>query len=154
MTFKQYKTVQIAVLILISIIFSQTFAANSLALSLGVLLAGSLLLLFLRKRVKEVILDEMSYAIGGKAALAAIQIFCWLAVIMMLAANAMKHFNPIYGTVCNIMAFSACLLMLIYSASYQFFAKISWKDPKLIITLLLVLIFFSFFILSVFVKPL
>lgn len=154
MTLKQYSITRIIVVILLSASFSWTYANKNLPLGLSLLLVASLVLMFLRKQVKEIMLDEMSYALGGKAALAAMQIFCWLTVIAMLATNAVKTVNPMYGGVSNILAFSACLLMLIYSACYRFFAKESWMDLNFIFTLLLVLLFCGFFIFSVFVKPL
>lgn len=138
--------------ILLAAAFSQTYATNNLALGLSLLLIGSLSLFFLRKRVTEVIVDEMVYAIGGKAALAAVQIYSWLAVIIMLVAGSLKQINPALAMVSNTMAFSACALMLIYSASYYFFAKSSWKDPKFIFTAILVLIFIAFFAAGIFMK--
>jgi len=153
MTSKQFKIIKMIVVVLLASAFSFTYATNNLILGLALLLIGTLTLLFFQKRVDEVMVDEMVYAIGGKAALTAIQIYCWLAVILMLFARSMKQANPlVFSLTANVLAFSTCVLMLIYSATYYFFAKTSWKDPKFIFATILALIFIAFFVVGIFMN--
>lgn len=152
MTAKQFQLIRIIVVILLALMFSFAYVINNLILSLSLILMGILTLFLLRKRVDEVMIDEMVHTISGKAALAAIQIYSWLAIIVMLAANSVAQTNLVYAVIGNTLAFSVCALMMIYSAAYYFLAKSSWKDPKFIFSAILALIFIVIFILGIFMK--
>jgi uncharacterized membrane protein len=117
------------------------------------LLASTLILLYLRKKVVEVIADERDWQIGGKSALVAIQIYSWIAVITMFLLYSLRDINPYYEAVATTLAFSTCILMLLYSLIFKYYNKIKLTNKKslyfiittivLVIMLLLTLRIFS-----------
>lgn len=141
MTTKQYQVIKIIFVVFLAVIFSQLMSGKNYLLPIGVMIAGSLILMLIRRRVKGVVADERDYATGGKAALLAIQIYGWLAACSMFVFYGLKDTNPAYEPIGMTLAFSTCLLMLIYSAIFRYYNRIKLMDGKLIYTVL-VLIFF------------
>lgn len=121
MTLKQYHTARLIVTVLIAMIIGQSFVLKNFLIPLATVTIGPLILLALRRRVKEVIADERDYATGGKAALLAMQIFSWIGVVAMFALYAARDLNPSYEPMGMMIAFAVCLLMLLYSAIFRFY---------------------------------
>ena len=80
-------------------------------------------LYFIRQRVKEITADERDYRIGGKAALIAMQVFSWIAVIIMFIFYSMKDVNPIYQAIALTLSYSVCFLLLFYSLVFKYYYK-------------------------------
>jgi uncharacterized membrane protein len=111
-----------------------------------VTIVGSLVLLQMRKSVKEIIADERDYEVAGKSALLAIRIFGWISLIPIFALYAFRDRNPAYEAIGMTLAFSICILMLLYAVIFRFYHKITFSDKK---TLFTVLILIGFLILAV-----
>ena len=144
MTLKKYQQIKLAIIIIISIIFSQTILYQNYLILLITLIIFSLGLILLRRQVKEVIADERDYATAGKSASWAIQIYSWIAVVAMFILYAFKDLNPFYEPIATTLAYSTCLLMVIYSFIYKFQNKIKFTSSKnkfLIIVVILSIVF-------------
>ena len=147
MSNKQYQKIRLIITVVTAIIFGQSIVLESYLLPIITLVIASLLLLFLRRRVKEVIVDERDKALGGQSALIAMQIYSWIAVVVMFVLYAFRDINPFYEPIGTTLAYSTCLLMLIYSIIFRFRNKEMFsKDKKRYIVFAIILaIFISFF---------
>lgn len=142
MKLKQYQKIKVGVTILIAMVFSQALVLRNFIAPLIVLIAAYLVLLALRRRVDEVIADERDYANGGRAAMLALQIYSWGATIAMIILYSFADRNPTYEPIAMTLAFSTCLLMLIYSLIFRYNANMKFSDKKLWY-IIFVIIFFS-----------
>ncbi len=149
MTLKQYQAVKITFVVFLAVIFSQLIDGKNYLLPIGVMMAGSLIMMLLRRRVNGVVADERDYATGGKAALLAMQIYGWLAASSMFVFYGLKDTNPAFEPIGMTLAFSTCLLMLIYSAIFRYYNRVKLMDGKLIYTVA-VLVFFLIMIVVAF----
>lgn len=113
---------------------------------------SSLILILLRRKVKEVIADERDYATAGKSASWAIQIYSWISVVSMFVLYTLRDLNPAYEPIAMTLAFSTCLLMLIYSLLFKFQNKIKFtkNKSKFIVSIIVLAIFLAFFTLRLF----
>lgn len=127
MTLKQFKIVKLVLVFFLALVFGQAIVLKSYLLPVILLIASSLALFYLRSRVKEVVADERDYLTGGRAALLAIQIYSWLAVIVMLVLYAKKDLNLTYEPIAMTLAFSTCILMLLYAVIFHYRDKIYGK---------------------------
>ena len=123
LTLKQYQKIRLVAVIILAMAFGNLIVLKSFFIAIGLLAVSSLLLMYLRKQVKGVLADERDYAIGGKAALLAIQIYSWIAVVCMFAFYALSDKNQYYYPIAMTLAFSTCLLMIGYSIIFRFLNK-------------------------------
>lgn len=130
MTLKTYKTVQMIVAVLLGITFSQAIIFNNLVVPVIAAIVGVLVMLLLRRRVRDIIADERDWAMGGKAALLSLQIYSWFAVVGMLILYAKRDVNPAYEAIAATLAFSTCFLMLLYSLIFKYHDKIKFAKNK------------------------
>lgn len=134
LSIKNYNKIRIALVIIMSIIFSQSIIFENYIIPVFTMLVGSLALLFLRRNVTEIIADERDYEIWGKSALLAIQIFSLLAAVWMFILYAFRDYNPSFEPIAVTLAMSTCLLMLIYGFIFRFYNKVSNFDKKFILS--------------------
>jgi len=126
-----------------SIIFSQSITFGNYIIPIFTIIIGSLILLFLRRKVTEIIADERDYEIWWKAALLSIQIFSWFAAVCMFVLYALKETNPSYEPIAVTLAMSTCLLMLIYGFIFRFYNRVTNFDYKLLLSwVVLILVVF------------
>lgn len=147
MTIKKYNKIKLIITVILAIIFSQSIVLENYILPIITLIIASLVLLTLRGKVKEIMLDERDMALGGKSAMLAIQIYSWIAVIAMFTLYAFKKINPFYETIGSTLAYSTCLLVFIYSLVFHFYNKtVFLKNKKRYLTSIIILaIFLAFF---------
>lgn len=148
MKLKQYKKIKLGITILIAMVFSQALVLRNFIAPLIVLIAAYLVLLALRRRVDEVIADERDYNNGGRAAMLAVQIYSWLATIAMIVLYSFADRNPAYGPIAMTLAYSTCLLMLIYSLIFRYYGQMKFSDKKTWYILFVLLMFLISFIFS------
>ena len=149
MTLKQYKKIKLAVTMVLAFIFSQAIILKIFVPPIILLVACSLLLMILRRKVTEIIADERDYATAGRSALLAMQIYSWLAVIAMFILYAFRDINPAYEPIAITLAFSTCLLMILYSMIFRYYNKFSFSDKKLIYIIFVILFFIILAIASI-----
>ncbi|MBI4778974.1 DUF2178 domain-containing protein [Candidatus Falkowbacteria bacterium] len=130
MTLKTYNKIKLGIVFITAFIFSQSLVLRNFFIPIMVLGLSSLALFYLRKKVVEVIADERDYQIGGKSALLAIQLTSWAGVIIMFILYALSDTNPFYQPIAMTLAFSVCVLMLMYSAIFKYYSKHNFKDEK------------------------
>jgi uncharacterized membrane protein len=144
MTLKKYQQIKLVIIVIISVIFSQSIIYQNYLIPLTTLIISSLVLILLRRQVKEVVSDERDYATAGKSASWAIQIYSWISVVAMFIFFAFRQVNPFYEPIAMTLAYSTCLLMVIYSFIFKFQNKIKFTPSKnkfLIIVIILSLVF-------------
>lgn len=130
MTIKKYQQIKLAITAIIAIIFSQAILYQNYLIPLATLVVASLVLIWLRHQVKEVIADERDYALAGKSASWAIQIYSWIAVVAMFVLYTFKNLNPAYEPIALTLAYSTCTLMVLYSFIFKFQNKIKFTPSK------------------------
>ena len=130
MTLKKYQQIKLIIVVLIAIIFSQSIILKNYLIPIATLVVSSLILILLRRRVKEVVADERDYALAGKSASLAIQIYSWIAVIAMFVLYSFRDLNPAYEPIAMTLAFSTCFLMFIYSLIFKFQNKVKFTQSK------------------------
>jgi len=152
MTLKKYQQIKLIITVVIAVIFSQAILYQNYLIPLATLVIASLVLIYLRRQVKEVISDERDYALAGKSASWAIQIYSWFAVVAMFILYAFKNLNPAYEPIAMTLAYSTCLLMFVYSLIFKFQsrAKFTKDKNKFIIFALVLAIFAAVFTLRFF----
>jgi len=141
MTYKQYRGAKLAVVMVLAFVFAQSIIRENFFLPVALLAIGALVMIFLRRRLDGVVADERDYQIGGKAAILAIQIYSWLAVIGMFAFYSQKSVDQSFEAMGMILAFSTTILLLLYALIYRYYDKFKFSDKGFIYTFL-VLIFF------------
>ena len=123
MSLKRFKLVKILVIIALAITVSQSILYNNYIIPIFAVAVSFALLMSCKRRVKEVIADERDYEIGGKAARVAIQIFSWIAVVIMFVLYSYRDASSVCEAIGLTLAYSVCFLMILYSALFYFFNK-------------------------------
>ncbi|MCK9578501.1 DUF2178 domain-containing protein [bacterium] len=141
MTIKKYNIFRMIIVIALAIIFSQAIIFQNFLLSAGVLIIGSLIVYSMRKNVKEVMADERDYEHGGKAALLAMQIYCWMGVVAMFALKSQAYLNATYDIIANTLAFSICIFMLLYSFIFRLKSKGKFWNGWTVYTFIVLVLF-------------
>ncbi|MEI6835426.1 MAG: DUF2178 domain-containing protein [Candidatus Falkowbacteria bacterium] len=147
MTLKNYQKIKLVFVFFLALIFSQTIYYKNYLIPIALMIVSSLILMWLRRRVKGVVADERDYATGGKSALLTIQVYAWIASISMFILYALRDANPSYEPIAMTLAFSTCILMLLYAVIFRYFDNFKFSDKKTIYSFL---IFILFLVLAVF----
>jgi uncharacterized membrane protein len=130
MDIKKYTAIKLAVVVLLAFIASWSISTSNYVLPVIAFIVSYLVLLYLRGKVKGVIADERDYEIGGKAARWAIQIYSWIAVLVMFVLYAKRALNPSYEAIAAVLAYSTCFLMLVYALIFRFYNNVNVLDKK------------------------
>jgi uncharacterized membrane protein len=141
LSIKQYRNIKLVSVFILAVIFSQAVIYKNFFIAVAFLLVFSLLLFFLRRRVSGVLADERDYALAGKSAILAIQVYSWLAVIAMFLLYSLADINPFYQSIAMTLAFSTTILMLLYSLVFNYHNKFKFSDKRLVYVFV-VLVFF------------
>jgi uncharacterized membrane protein len=152
MTIKKYQKIKLIITVVLAVIFSQSIIYKNYLIPLTSLIIASLGMILLRRQVKEVVADERDYALAGKSASWAIQIYSWIAVAAMFILYSLKDLNPAYEPIAMTLAYSTCFLMLTYSLMFKFQNKIKFTrdKTKFLIFIIVLSIFTTFFTLRLF----
>jgi len=147
MTLEKYNKIRLAFVVVIAMIISQSIVLNNFVIPLSAVIIGSLALMLLRKRVTDIVADERDYALAGKSAFLALQIYSWISVVAMVAFYSLRDINPSYESIGMTLAFSTCILTIIYSLIFHFYNGISFSKNKnkYIIFVIILAIFIGFF---------
>lgn len=145
MTLKQYNIVRLAVVAILAAFVSNSIILHNYVVPLAAVAVASLVLLYLRGRVGEIIADERDYEIAGKAARWAMQVYAWIAISGFFIIYAVLGNDPVWGAVAYALSYSACLLILLYAVIFRFFVgavknKRRWIAQALSIAILVAMI--------------
>jgi uncharacterized membrane protein len=147
MTIKTYQKIKLGFTIVLAIIFSQAVIYKNSVIPLIAMIIASLILIYLRRQVKEVIADERDYAIAGRAALWSIQIYSLISAGTMIILYALRDKNSSFEPVAMTLAFSTCALMLLYSLIFNYRSGHKDLGKKLIFAALILALFVGVFII-------
>lgn len=123
MTYKEYRIARLVIVVVLAALFSQAIVREQFFVPVAVLAAGILVMFWLRSRLTEVAADERDYHLGGKAALLAIQVYAWIAVICMFAFYAQKSAGPVFEAAGVTLAYATCGLLLLYSGIFYYYRR-------------------------------
>jgi uncharacterized membrane protein len=147
MTIKKYQRIKLAIVFLSAIVYSQMFIYRNFIIPIALMITSALVLMLLRRKVTGVLADERDYATGGKAALLSIQIYSWVAVSAMFVLYAYRDLNPGYEPVALTLAFSTCLLLLLYSVIFRYHNRVKMTGQKWLYT---IAVSFLFLLVAIF----
>jgi uncharacterized membrane protein len=152
MKLQTFRKAQAVTSVILALLFSAAIVNNNFLVPAIALVAGTVILLIMRSRVKEVIVDERDLATVGQAAMHAIRIFSWLAVVAMLIFYSVRSLNPAYEPIAVTLAFSAGILMVLYSIIFKYYNRFKWSERKwpFILTSALVLAIVAVFAIRAF----
>jgi uncharacterized membrane protein len=104
-------------------IVAQAIIFNNYVLAIVAVVGALTIILAARKKVEGVLVDERIIVIGGKSARMALSIFsvtvAGLAFVLMFS----KGLNPAYEVVGSVLAYSVCILLLLYSFLFKYYEK-------------------------------
>jgi len=140
MTLKTYRQIRLATVVITAMIFSQALILQNFLIPIFTVITAWLVLTYLRRQVKEVLADERDYQVGGQSALMAIQIYSWVAAIIMFILYASRDLNPAFEPVASTLAYSTCFLMLVYSSIFKFHDRLLLAKHRLFYYLFISLI--------------
>jgi uncharacterized membrane protein len=123
MTLKTYRKIKLVFVFFLAMFFSWAIFLDNFLIPVAVMIASSLVLMLLRRQVKEIIADERDWQLAGKAALIAVQAYSWVAAILMFVLYSLRLQNNLYEPIALTLAFSTCALMLTYAFTFRFLAK-------------------------------
>lgn len=123
MTLKQFKIVKIITVMALAIIVSQSMVNKNYIIPLMAFTLSVIVLYFIRQRVKEIMADERDYEIGGKAAQIAMQMFSWVAIVIMFVLYSLRDISPIYESIALTLSYAVCFLLLSYSLIFKYYYK-------------------------------
>lgn len=149
MTLKRYQTIKLVIVVAIALIVSRSIIYNNYLIPIATVVLASLILLYLRRNVAEIVADERDRLAGGQAALLAIQIYAWAAVTVTVGLYANRNLNPAYEATAMTLAFSTCALMLLYALLFRYYDKVKFLDKKLLSTLLIIILLGALAVASV-----
>jgi uncharacterized membrane protein len=124
---KQFKIFRIILAMILAIIISQAIILENFILAIFAMIVAVVLMIFVRKKVKDIIADERDYKIAGSAARYAITGFSAVAVGFMFFFMSQKQ-NPVYEAIGSTLAYSVCGLMLTYSLIFIYLRKYAKQD--------------------------
>lgn len=127
---KSYLWIRIAVVILLSSVFSYSLEARNYILPVAALVIGSVVLYSLKSKVKSVTADERDYEVAGHAARWAMSTYCFICIGASFIFFALRDTNPYFNVIGSLLSYSACFLLIIYVLIYKFYNKFSgygWK---------------------------
>lgn len=148
MSIKKYRLIKMAIVVASAMVYSQMFVYKNYIIPIALMVVSALVLMYLRRKVTGVLADERDYATGGKAALLAVQIYSWIAAISMFVLYAFRDINPAYEPIAMTLAFSTCILLLLYSVIFRYYNKVKLGDKKLIYTVIVLILFLIMAVIS------
>ncbi len=138
MTLKAYNFYRMLATIIIAALISVFINLENFLVPIVTVITGMLLLYMLKKQVKEVIVDERDYELAGKAARYAITAFGFLSSIAVIILFALRTRSPLIEMAGSVLAYSVCLLMLLYTGIFSYYRdERSARSKKIFIALVI-----------------
>lgn len=143
---KTYQTWRIIIVFILAMVFSQSIVRGNYVIPVVSMVAASLMLLYLRGKVKGVLADERDYALAGKAALLSIQVFGWLASAATLILYSKRVINPSYEAIGLTLSYSVLFLFLVYGLVFRYYNKFKFDKKKVYLFLAILVVFLFTFL--------
>lgn len=121
MNLKQYQIARVIIAMVLGALVSTAVVMSSFILAAVAVVLAMLFMVFLKKQVHEVTVDERDYEIAGKSARWAFGVFSFLASLASFLLLIFRDQNPYFEIVGSTLAYSACFLMIIYSLVFKYY---------------------------------
>jgi uncharacterized membrane protein len=109
--------------VVIAGVVSMSVVQGNYILPLIIAITAAVVLYIMKRQVTGVLADERDYLVAGKAARWASSIYAILAAAGSMVLMAMRAENPIYETIAQVLAYSACFLLIMQSILFKIFSK-------------------------------
>lgn len=120
---KTFYIVRIVFAIAVAMVCSVSVVQGNYVLPIIVAVTAAFGLFTLKKRVTGVLADERDYQSAGNAARWSLSIYVITAALGSLALMAMRANNQEYELAAQILAYSACALMIMQSLLFKYFQR-------------------------------
>jgi uncharacterized membrane protein len=124
MSYKTYRLYKALIVIIIAILVGWAVPAANPYVPIPAAIVGILILLFIRRGVKEVVVDERTYNIANRASRVALQVVTLAAVLV--GATLVSYGYGRYPDVRPVgftLIYNACGLMVVYFISYVYYGR-------------------------------
>lgn len=118
--FLKYKLMTAFVL---AFIISFSVARGNFIMAPLALAVAMVSLFILRKKVREIIVDERDEKISGKASYFSMMVFCTLAALAGITFFAIGKSSSELFLIGQVLAYSACAILVLYSVSFYYFRR-------------------------------
>lgn len=145
MTAKKYLIIRLAVAAILAGIVSSSILTGNYILPIVAVAAFAAFLYTMKKKVKEVMIDERDFAIAGDAARYALNLYAGLAAVAAIILFSLRSQYPELELVGAVLAYSACFLMIAYSMIFKiiYFPE---KRKRIFVLMVGLLIVFAFIV--------
>jgi uncharacterized membrane protein len=143
MKYAQLRFIKLFTVMLLAIVVSVSITHRNAIIPIIAIAVAFFALRAAKSHTTEILADERDTLISGNAARLAIQIYAFIALFPMLILYTMRDQNPFYEPVAATLAYSVCILMVIYTGVYRFYNRIVHvikKDPYLILAVVVVIL--------------
>ncbi len=123
MTKKQYNIIKSILVIALVFLGGRAVVWGNFVTPILGLAAISAVLLYLRGRVKEIMVDEMDIRISERAASMAIRTFSWITVIAAIVLYSLRGINPAFTIAGGVLAYLVCFLLILMTGFYYYLRK-------------------------------
>lgn len=123
MSYDRYKLWRILVIIIVAVLIGWSIANQNALIPVPAVIAGIVIVLLLRRGMKEMTVDERIFSVADKAAMFVFRVFVLLAAMTaatMLALDRESHDLEQAGFT---LAFSVCIMLLFYCIAYIFYNR-------------------------------
>lgn len=147
MTAKQFSIFRLMLAAILAGVVSMSVVINNYLVPIIAVVTALVLMIFMKKKVKEVMEDERDYQIAGKAARYAMTIFSAMAGLMTILFFALRQTNQSFELVGSVLAYSVCALLIFYSLIFNYLSRDSggkrrfWYMLLIFIVVLIILVF-------------
>ncbi len=123
MSYKKFKLWR-TIIIIVAILVGWSVANNNALIPVPAVIAGTVIVLLLRRGMKEVIVDERVFSVADKAAMLVFRTFVIIAGLTAATMLALNHERyPDLEQAGFTLAYSVCALLLFYYIAYVYFNR-------------------------------
>lgn len=123
MTQKNFQLIKIVTAFFLSAIMAQAIIFSNYILALTAVVGAITIMFFSKRKVTDVMVDERVLAIGGKAARFTLSIFSVFGAAISFILMFSRNTNPNFEIIGSVIAYSVCILLLLYSALFKYYDK-------------------------------
>ncbi|MDD5750620.1 MAG: DUF2178 domain-containing protein [Candidatus Pacebacteria bacterium] len=122
MTQKTFSIYRIVVVMVLAATVSVSVNMGNWYWPLASMAASWILLHALRKRVKEVMIDERDHTMAGKASGLAMRVYLLLSVVSGMIIHVVSK-DPAMFSIAATLLYSACFLMVLYAVFFKIYER-------------------------------
>lgn len=123
MKWKQYRVYGMLVVMAMGAVIGWSVANGNAVVPVAAAVIGMVLIYFLKKRVTEVIKDELVYRISEKASRMTLQICLLTAALAGAVLIALRDHYPQYAHTGFTLSFSVCAALILYLLLYGYYTQ-------------------------------